>query len=260
MFADAAGIAARIIAKQAYFHAVSILFGFTEDPTSDLVPDVHIASAGLIEIDGRSCAVTCEHAIAGFETLYACEPRYKFQIGSFVCAPAERLIDADKALDLAILDVSDVPINQLSGRDDGTVQPLRPVRWPPDLPRSEDLVVLCGFPIGTREVDVMGKRFTSVALPLVEHVRDVDTDSFTISFNREQWVNIPTDAKAPREIRDVDVNGLSGSPVFSALRNVQGAIGVMEYLGTVLSEIPFGEPGVRVRSSRCIGADGRISR
>lgn len=44
-FSDPIGIAATIIAMQAYAHAASILFGFAEDPESEVVPDIHIASA-----------------------------------------------------------------------------------------------------------------------------------------------------------------------------------------------------------------------
>lgn len=262
-FSDPICIAANIIAKQAYTHAVSILFGFTEDPKSDVVPDIHIASAGLIDFQGFVCAVTCNHVLESFYALEAKEPKYKFQIGSFICDPRSLLRDSSDKLDLAVLDVSSIPPERLRNRSDSIVQPWLPVRWPNDPVRAGDLVVLCGFPKGTREVNVLEKSINSVAFPLIEPVASVDADSFIVSFSRKELVNTGTDESAPDDIQNVDVNGLSGSPVFSSLRNVRGAVGVMEFVGTVLAEIPKFEPddvdGLRVRSSRFLTADGLIA-
>jgi Trypsin-like peptidase domain len=259
-FKDPAGIAGGFIARQAYAHALSLLFGFAKDPAAEEVPEIYIASAGFIEFQDATCAVTCYHVLKNFWAKRAAEPRFKFQIGSFVCEPRDRLRDWDEALDLAIIDVGDIPIDRLSNRDDNPAQALRPSRWPSDPMKPNDFVVLCGFPIGTREVYVDERRIGSVAFPVIEHVMDVDESSFTISFSRDEWVSIPSDTTVPDAIRAADLNGLSGSPVFSGMRNIAGPIGVMEFVGTVLSEIPFGVSGVRVRSSRCLTADGHIVR
>ena len=259
-FEDPSGIGTQVMMRQAYAHAVSLLFGFSEDPRSEKVPEVYVASAGLLDFKGRICAVTCYHVLRNFWLKQKDEPGFRFQIGSFGCDPRDLLRDFDEALDLAILDVSDIPIDRLGSRDDGPVQALRPSRWPNDPMAPDDYVALCGFPLGTREVNIGERRFLSVAFPVVEHVLSVDNDSFTISLRRSQLVSIPEDERAPEAIREADLNGLSGSPVFSGMRNIAGAVGVMEFVGTVLSEIPFGVEGVRVRTSRCITEDGTILR
>jgi hypothetical protein len=101
---------------------------------------------------------------------------------------------------------------------------------------------------------------TSVAFPIIEHVMSVDENGFLVSFSPDQWVTLPSSMDVPDAIRNADCNGLSGSPVFSGMRNIAGSIGVMEFVGTVISEIPFVGAGVRVRSSRCISDSGRIKR
>jgi hypothetical protein len=259
-FKDPLGIAGEILGKQAYSHAISLLFGFAEDPAAEILPDVHIASAGLIEFGSTICAITCYHVLTDFWALKKGEPRYTFQIGSFVGDPLERLRDSDEAFDLAILDVTDIAVEQLSNRDSEPAQPLKPVRWPNDPVKLNDFVIICGFPVGTREVSVEERMINSVAYSVIEHVLDVDESSFTVSFNKDGWVTIPTDEETPQEIKNADINGLSGSPVFSGMRNIEGSIGVIEFVGTVLSELPFGVSGVRVRSSRCVTDQGKIVR
>jgi hypothetical protein len=230
----------------------------------DVEPEIHVASAGLIDFKGVVCAVTCNHVLEAFYLLNAREPRYKFQIGSFVCDPRSLLRDSSEKLDLAVLDVSNVPPASLKNRSDSAVQSLKPVRWPNDPVKAGDLVVLCGFPKGTREVSIREKSINSVAFPLIEPVISVDPDSFIVSFDRKELVNIGTDESAPDEIQNVDVNGLSGSPVFSSLRNVQGMVGVMEFVGTVLSEVPKfrseDADSLRVRSSRFLTAGGMVAK
>jgi hypothetical protein len=98
----------------------------------------------------------------------------------------------------------------------------------------------------------------SPAFVAVEKVGDVDDRSFTIPFDRARWVNTANDEPISLADSGADLPGLSGCPVF-ARRDLAG-IGILEFVGTVLSEIPYGGDGVRVRSSRCLRADGTIER
>lgn len=259
-FNNSDGIVANIMARQAYSHTISLLFGFVEDPMQEKVPEHFIASAGLLEFDGAVCAVTCYHVLKAFCSKRRADVRFKFQIGSFVCDPWDRLRDYDEVLDVAILDVGDISLERLSTRNDNSIQALKSIRWPTAPVQCGDFVILCGFPLGMREMRKIERKIGSIAFPVIERVTDVDQDSFVVNFRRDEWVAIPTDVPVPEEIRKADINGLSGSPVFSGMRNVFGNIGVMEFVGTVLSEIPFEHDGVRVRSSRCISAKGKIVR
>jgi hypothetical protein len=212
-----------------------------------------------VEFRGVACAVTCNHVLEQFYAYRSRDGRYRFRIGAFECDPQERLRDSDEGLDLAILEVADIPAVLL--RDDSHVQSHKPVRWPAEPVKIGDLVVLCGFPTSIRLVDVDRMNINSAALSLLEHVISVDTDSFQISLDRERWVSTANHQRAPEEIRNADFNGLSGSPVFSSLRDIRGE-GTMEFVGVVLSEIPRfgGDEGLRVRSSCCIAPDGKLVR
>lgn len=258
-FNDPAGIAVDLLAKEAMSHTISLLIGFVADPKGDVAPTIYTASGAFIEFDGAVCLVTCCHVLAVFRNLKKQQPGYKFQIGSFVCDPDERLRDADEGLDLAILDLTDVPIERLRNREEPFGPLPRPHRWPSAPVSVDENVIVCGFPIGTVEFDYKKRKISHVAYPVVERVLTVEDNSFIVSFDRDAWITIPSDTAAPQQIKDADLNGLSGSPVFSGMRNVAGSVGTMEYVGTVLSEVPFGVKGVRARSSRCITADGRIA-
>jgi hypothetical protein len=149
-FTDPDGTCARIIAKQAYSHAVSLVIWTSDEVNDSTAPNVLIASAGLVKFANKICAVTCDHVLKLYEKKRERNSRTCFQIGSVVCDPSALTLDRDQAFDLAILDVTSLPIDRLSNRTENSVQPVIPVRWPSDPLNEGDFIVLCGFPIATR--------------------------------------------------------------------------------------------------------------
>ena len=257
-FCDASREAAQLLTKQAYTHSVAVIFGFAEEPRSEYPPEIHGGSAGVVIFDEKPCAVTCKHVVRGFVEAQNREPRYKFQIGNLSFDPLEHILDSDDEIDLAVLDLTGLDLKRLNDRLDHPVQPLNPTRWPNPIVSQDDFAIVCGYPEVTRAFDVPQRLVMSPAFPIVERVSTVDVDGFVLMFDRSKWVNTADDSPAPDWVRELNLGGLSGAPVFS-VRNPCGQVGVLEFVGTVLSEIPFVD-GLRARSSARIAPDGMIVR
>jgi hypothetical protein len=257
---DQLGVAARMLFAQAYTHAVAIIFGYSEDPKGPKPPTVYGGSGALLALEGRTYVATCDHVIDGFDRRYKEDNRYQFQIGQNRIDVHERLIDRDTALDLAIIDVSDLDPKNIANRSDYAAQPLTPTRWPPPPVQTGEIVIVCGFPRDTREPDEKERKIVSASFSFVEHVTRVDGDVFYISFDRKTWVNTGDDSPSPDWVSEVDLGGLSGSPVFSG-RDLPGPIRLLEFVGTLLSEVPFIQgDSVLIRSSSRIAASGSLIR
>lgn len=254
---DPLAVAAGIRFHQAYTHSVAVVFAYSENPAGDEPPVVHGGSGALIDFDGLCCVVTCDHIVRGFQAKKAVEPRYQLQIGQ-QRIELDRIRDRNGMLDLATIDVSGLDLRALANRSDGQAQPLRPARWPNAPVRAEETVVVCGFPADTRDLDARRRTIVSGAFTFVEQVTDADQDWFRITFDRSTWVSTEDDSPAPDWVAATDLGGMSGSPVFAS-RDL-GGVGVLEFVGTLISEAPFvPDEGVLVRSSRKITADGHIN-
>lgn len=255
---DPSGFASNLLYRQAYTHSVAIIFAYSQNPRASDPPIVHGGSGALIEYEGAVCVVTCDHVLRGYEQLAADEPGCRFQVGRQP-VKLDRVRDRDEVFDLAIIDVSGLSLTSLGSRSDYPAQPLRPARWPNEPVRADEIVVVCGFPADTRELDTSDRRIISGAFTFVERVTGSDDDTFHITFDRTTWVNTADDSAAPASVVQTDLGGMSGSPVFSA-RDVGGVL-ILEFVGTLLSVAPFvpGE-GVLVRSSRRLTRNGRIAR
>jgi hypothetical protein len=255
---DPLGVAARILYRQAYTHSVAVIFAYSENPSEDEPPVVHGGSGALIDFEGLVCVITCDHVLRGYEILKSNEPRYRFQIGQ-QHLELDHVRDRDEVLDLASIDVTGLDLEALGNRSDGGAQALRPTRWPNPPVRPGEIVVVCGFPADTRELDSADRTIISVAFPFVDHVMEVDDDCFRITFDRSAWVSTEDDSAAPEWVARTDLGGMSGSPVFA--RRDLGGVAVLEFVGTLVSVAPFvPSEGVLIRSSRRLTPDGRISR
>lgn len=252
------GFAANVFYRQAYTHSVAIIFAYSENPRASDPPEVHGGSGRLIEFNGTVCVVTCDHVLRGYEHLQAGEPRYRFQVGR-QRVELDRVRDRDEVLDLAIIDVTGLDLRNLGSRSDYKAQPLRPPRWPNEPVEAGDIVVVCGFPADTRDLDSIDRKIVSGAYTFVDRVTGCDDDSFHITFDRSTWVNTTDESAAPPSVVQADLGGMSGSPVFSTRE--LGGVAVLEFVGTLLSVAPFvPTEGVLVRSSRRVTRDGRIAR
>ncbi|MFY9860102.1 MAG: trypsin-like peptidase domain-containing protein [Candidatus Cybelea sp.] len=255
---DPSGFASNVLYRQAYTHSVAIIFAYSENPEASDSPIVYGGSGALIEFEGAVCVVTCDHVLRGYEQLAADEPRYRFQVGRQP-VKIDRVRDRDEVLDLAVIDLSGLSLTSLGSRSDYPAQPLRPARWLNEPVQADEIVVVCGFPADTRELDPADRKIISGAFTFVERVTGSDDDTFHITFDRSTWVNTSDDSAAPASVVQTDLGGMSGSSVFSA-RDVGGVL-ILEFVGTLLSVAPFGPgEGVLVRSSRTLTRDGRISR
>ena len=255
---DQEGAAARMLFEQAYSHTVPIVFFQPVSPDTG-PPDVAGGSGVLVEFDGASYVITCEHVVKGFRTLRKSTPGLQFLIGGLNVNVDERLKDADEALDLAIIDASNLAVDRLGARSEKPLQPLRPTRWPPDpVARRGGLVTVCGFPGGdSRLFDTSSRTVTSGNYRFIARVDDVGPDHFTVPFDRSTWIS-DHDEPAPAHIRALNLGGLSGCPVFTT--RTPGKLLLLELLGIALSTIPFVGDGVFVRSANRISTAGLIVR
>ncbi len=258
IFEDPDGAAARILHRQAYSHTVPIIFWAETGPGQE--PPAIVGGSGvLVEFRGTPYVITCEHVVRDFRTRRQSGP-YVFQIGGLRLDLDQHLTDEDGAIDLALIDVSGLALAQMGNRPDFPLQALAPSRWPPNpVARPGGLVIICGFPGGeTRDIDHAARNITSGAFSFIEHVSEVGKDHFLVPFHRRDWVS-EFDEPVTQEIIDLNIGGLSGCPVFSG-RDQDGGILLLELLGVVLSEIPFADDGVFVRSLNRVSENGVLDR
>jgi hypothetical protein len=200
----AAGPLGQTMSRFPMRYASGILIGPTQ--TRSLI-EPNNATATLLQFGSKPLAVTCWHVIQNFrERPASSEPG--FWIGSLELDPLSRLIDEDRQLDLAVLDLSGLDLSTVhSGGEIGSTF-VRPAAWPPTRPIVGDSVSFGGFPGRLREHPRLDEvLFRSFSVGACE-VTAAGDNYLVCQMERQFWI------AAPEWLEFKDWGGLSGGPAF----------------------------------------------
>lgn len=179
------------------------------DPGERAQPSMGGATITLVRLGGRDLGLTCAHVVEGFRAASRADDSTTCQIGNAPLDVLDRLVACREDLDLAVLDLRDVPLADLAIADQ--LWFFEPHAWPPVAPEAGDFVALGGFPVQWKrhpspaEVEV-----ASFALGATM-VTSVSSNRIACAFERQHWVQ----SFGPVDPLDLDhLGGMSGGPVF----------------------------------------------
>jgi hypothetical protein len=177
---------------------------FGDRPDMSSPARLNIATASLLTLNGRHLAVTCDHVVAAFRELRHDHPAAVFGIGGLEVDLDSDLIDRDKELDLAVIDIA-------GHVKRGTLQQAEfhePASWPTSAVQKGAFVCLAGFPgVWVEQPGFAHLRFHSFTS--VSEVHSVAESHF---YARLELDKCETDGEPARCFEGL--GGVSGGPVF----------------------------------------------
>lgn len=179
-------------------------------------PILHNATGTFITFDDTTIfLVVNSHVLAAFRTSVEKHGASVFSIGEHSpLDPLSRIVYESPERDIALVDVSDIPI----ARRPSSLGPLAPHKisfWPPTILHHDDPVIFGGWIEKFRIQNKSNVEF--VATPFIGLRVDDATQTFaTVPFNRETY--IASDGTLDNPIlQEDDFSGMSGSPVFAVM-------------------------------------------
>lgn len=246
----AAGPAGEILSKFAAHYAAALFFG--EKPSKGDRAAIANGTVTLIRLPRRNVAVTCWHVIDGFREYLQLYKRVIAQIGNTIIDPLAQLVDQSESTDLAVLELTDKQVAEITAGGqigsrlvDGRV-------WPPKQVATGEVVMLSGFPGKYRQTlaldEIVFHPFCAAGIR-VHHARE---DYFSCQFEREYWVK-SFGAKESSAHLEPMLGGMSGGPAFVD-RGLSWELGGFIYQHSPDFDI------LRLRPATLINSDGSLRR
>jgi len=207
----------------------------------------------LLQLEGRRYGITNSHVVDAYRTRLAAGEDLVCQVGNVVINPLDRLLDESdqRALDLAILDFSDIDASSLRGDDSVPCQFHAPVAWPPERPHEGCFVALGGWPKSRRAMVAPDRVDFGAVCSGATEVQGSHEDLLRCAIQ-------PEHAKILFDSRGEgipDLPGMSGGPVIIG-RDING---IMRYeLVGVIFEFLGAFDALRIRPTTLIGTNGRL--
>jgi hypothetical protein len=108
------------------------------------VPSTLHASMTLLRLPERRVGVTCQHVVQAYRERYAEDAGCAFLVGEVALDPEERLVDEERFLDLAVLDLDDVDPRGLAPAG-GAAEFFGPPSWPLGSAEAGEWIALGGY-------------------------------------------------------------------------------------------------------------------
>jgi hypothetical protein len=150
--------------------------------------------------------VTCHHVLEAYRKKKAQDPNVVFQFGRASLMPDDFLIDEDKCVDLATLNLTSF-VSDMTGRDKQGL--IEPTSWPPEAISTDYVIAFAGIPEIWREhMSPDYSRFYSFNSG-ISKVHSVTEDHLVTKIEVEKCITQPRDGKILGSL-----SGMSGGPVF----------------------------------------------
>jgi hypothetical protein len=207
----AAGPAGEILSKFAAHYTKAILFG--EKPVRDSSSTISNGSVTLVRLPKRNIAVTCWHVIEQYRNFLYLYKRVIAQIGDSIVDPLKQLVDESKSLDLAVLDLTDKQVREITTGGEIGSRFVDGKVWPPKHVAAGEVVVLSGFPGKHRQVlafnEIEFRPFCAAGI----QVHSAHESHFACQFEREYWVKSFGQVESNEHLERL-LGGMSGGPAF----------------------------------------------
>jgi hypothetical protein len=193
------------------------------------------ASGSVLQLKSGFFFVTADHVLAGdqaYEERVAAGERLDFRIGKLPpFDPVERIAwrDNTAASDRSLMPyrTTDIVMLRLTAGEaslaggPASIIP-EPGQWPPAALKIGDPVFMAGYPNQLGRTDLAGNMYRD-ACALVFHVTHVGEGYCKCQFAYQDLIDFKTGAIQPA-LADINLGGMSGSPVFSIAMSASGLI------------------------------------
>lgn len=183
-------------------------------------PFIRGGTVTFLKTSKRVFGVTNQHVVEAFRQIRRSRPNFHCQLDSLAFDFEQRLIDQNKRLDLATLDVSEAELHQI-----GAV-PYYPSSWPVEPPIVGELTTIVGYPGQLRYAD-SPEQLCVPHIGLNIPITSISDTDISFHFEREYW-QTDIDTLDPSTLNDF--GGMSGSGVF-AMRIAPAFVGVLYEYG-----------------------------
>jgi hypothetical protein len=232
------------MAKYPARFAAPVLFG--DPPASSYSASLRNGTATLLTLKDRFLAVTCQHLLDSYRKAQATTNTF-FQLAHVAMNPNDFLVDEDRDLDLAVLDLTSF-VGKAPYLTEANF--ISPILWPPQPVTTNDVLCLAGFPgIWRDQVELGHVRFYSYSSGASE-VTSVNENKIVTRVNIQDCVTQINHGKVFGFL-----GGLSGGPVFAWRKT---PVLVAELVGFIY-EYQESLDLMFVRSAAVIREDGRLA-
>ena len=188
-------------------HAVPLFLAPSRD--SDPKDVICSGSGALIDTGERQLLITCDHVWKRFKQAVNDSAHVIcMSMGDFIANISDfEAIDSDETLDIAVLDLSDFKF------PDGSDKKFcKSLKWPPNRPQEEEVLVCLGFPGALRGTDETGDRIRFLTTDVTDSIISVSDRHIALADERglrEFFYHLVENF--PEEL---SLGGMSGCPAF----------------------------------------------
>lgn len=215
---DSGRVLGRQMVELVHRYVRPILFG--DPPLSSERPFIRGGTVTFVKTDKRVFGVTNHHVIEGIRKSRQSRSPFHCQLDSVAFNIEERLIDENKRLDLATIDVTQSEVDTIGAL------PYQPPSWPLESPTVGEPAIIVGYPGELRYPDSPHQ----VCVPhigFIVPITSVSNTDISFRFDREFWTS---DVGTTDPSLLDDFGGMSGSGVF-VMRLAPAFVGVFYEYG-----------------------------
>jgi hypothetical protein len=196
--------AGREMAKLALDYAIPIIFA----PPVGIAGKINGATGFGLRLDSGVFIGTAHHVLydkGGYVDRIESGERLNWQVGHLrPFDPLLRVAWKDESLDIVLLEVSEEEAAAI-----GPCIVSSPPKWPPDLPKNGELVLIAGYPKALREEDRSSGIIGAGPLAAVFRITKVDEWYCSCVVERKDLVSFD----GPLPELGTEIGGMSGAPV-----------------------------------------------
>ncbi len=205
----AAGPYGKQVSKFPLLFAKAAFFG--QRPSPKRATKIRNGSISLVEIGNRPYGITCHHVVEEYRLYREQHDDVIFNIGHVELDPVNQLVDTDQKIDIALIELTNDQIIQLTSEGEIGSQVYKPAKWPPSQPQKDEFVIFGGFPGSFRVVESFNEIVFYSWSSGGSRIDAGGGTRFISAFERDHWIS-SFGEKHNLELKDL--GGMSGGPAF----------------------------------------------
>ena len=205
----AAGPLGREMSKFPLLFAKPAFFGQRPSPKRET--KIINGTITLINLGKGNLGITCQHVIEFYRKYREDHEEVAFNIGNVELDPIAQLVDENAKTDLAVIELTDKQIDEITSDGEIGSQVFKPGNWPPGHPKKEEFVAFGGFPGVLRKKESINTFGFASWSSGATRIDSVSENRFISPFEREYWIkSFGEEDKINLKV----LGGMSGGPAF----------------------------------------------
>ncbi len=205
----AAGDFGRELNKFPLLFAKAAFFG--QRPSPKKPTEIKNGTIALIDLGKGPMGITCQHVIEGYREDRNNFEEVIFNIGNVELDPIAQLLDENAKIDLALIELTENQIMEITSGGEIGSSVIKPNKWPPEPPDKDKFVMFGGFPGSLRKVESFNEIVFSSWSSGASRIDSVSENRFISTFEREYWIS---SFGKEHHMGLHDLGGMSGGPAF----------------------------------------------